>query len=112
MWRVLGVEGREEEQGFRGLQQFGMGGCDFSYKVPFMHLVAKLCFMENYVVNCAFCNLTTEQMRGETRFREKSTMLTNNIAHIKLCIFSESEFGSYKSKTSCREENGFSQAVI
>lgn len=103
-------EGRRT--GFQRLTATRDGGCNVSYKVPLMHLVAKLCFMENYVVNCAFCNLTTEQMRGETRFRENSTMLTNNIAHIKLCILSESEFGSYKSKTSCREENGFSQAVI
>lgn len=57
-------------------------------------------------------NVTTEQLGGETDLVEKSTMPTNNGVHIKLCILSESEFGSRKSKTDPREENGFSQIAI
>lgn len=34
--------------------------------------------------------LTTEQLREETRCSEKSIIQTNNTAHIKLCILSES----------------------
>lgn len=113
MWGIRGGSKAGKKRISRDVQQFRMGGkCNFSYKWPLMHLVAKLCLTETHVLSRTFCNLTTEQMRGETRLKEESTMLTNNIAHIKLCIFSESESGSHKNKTSPREENGFSNCHL
>lgn len=88
-----------------------------------MHLVAKLCFTgTNGDQLCLLqSNLTTEQLGEETRFRGPyrgvgggagSTIPTRNGVRIKLCILSESEFGSHKSKTGPREENRFSQIGV
>lgn len=112
MGRSVGVEGREEQDFQRPTAIQDGGKCNFSYKRPLMHLVAKLCLTETHVLSCTFCNLTTEQKRGETRLKEESTMLTNNIAHIKLCIFSLSpSLGHIKVKLA-PEKRTVSQTVI
>lgn len=84
-----------------------------------MHLVAKFCFTGTHGDRLCLLqsNLTTEQLGEETRFRGPyggagSTIPTRNGVRIKLCILSESEFGSHKSKTGPREENSFSQIGV
>lgn len=80
-----------------------------------MHLVAKLCFTGTCGDRLCLLqsDLTTEQLGGDTRLGGGgSTMPTNNRVRIKLCILSELDFGSRKSKTGPREENRFSQIAI
>lgn len=64
------------------------------------------------VVSCAFLSaINYWAARGETSFREKNTMLVNNIVHIKFWIFLSQSLGHVKVKLAWKKSN-FSQITI